>query len=82
MAPPADFAEIDASFRRGGEGYGVYKKKLLDLFHATFGAARARRAELERDLGAVELILQQGADKARAQARVQIDAVKRATGLL
>jgi tryptophanyl-tRNA synthetase len=82
MASPSDFAEIDASWKRGGEGYGVYKKKLLDLFHATFGAARARRAELERDPGAVEAILQKGADKARAVANVQMDAVKRASGLL
>ena len=58
------------------------KKKLLDLFHATFDAARARRAELERDPGAVEAILQKGADRARAVAMVQMDAVKRAAGLL
>ncbi len=82
MAQPSDFAEIDASWKRGGEGYGVYKKKLLDLFHATFGAARARRAELERDPGAVEDILKKGADKARAVAQEQMDAVKRAAGLL
>jgi tryptophanyl-tRNA synthetase len=82
MATPEDFAEIDASFRKGGEGYGVYKKRLLDLFHATFDGARARRAELERDPASVEGILQKGADKARAVAQEQMDAVKRVAGLL
>ena len=82
LAAPSDFAEIDASFRRGGEGYGVYKKRLLELFHATFDEARQRRRQLEADLGEVERILEQGADKARQVAAVQVDAVKRAAGLL
>lgn len=82
MASPAEFAELDASWRRGGQGYGVYKKRLLELFHATFDAARARRAELEKDLGAVEAILKAGAERARAVAVPQLEAVKRAAGLL
>src|SRR5690606_33647995 len=66
MAPPAEFAELDASWRAGGLGYGHYKKRLLELFHATFDDARARRAELEKDLGAVEAILKAGAERARS----------------
>lgn len=81
LASPADFAEIDASFRQGGQGYGVYKQRLLDLFHATFDGARARRVELEKDLGAVELILQKGAQRAREVAGAQVEAVKVAVGL-
>lgn len=81
LAPPSDFAEIEASWTRGGEGYGVYKKRLLDLFHATFDDARARRAALERDLGAVEEVLQNGAERAREVASTQMSAVKRAVGL-
>lgn len=82
MAPPEEFAELDASWRRGGQGYGVYKKRLLELFHATFDDARARRAELEKDLGSVEEILKAGAARAREVAAPQLDAVKRAAGLL
>lgn len=82
MAPPDEFAELDASWRSGGLGYGHYKKRLLELFHATFDEARARRAELAQDLGAVEAILQAGAEKARSVAAAQLDAIKRATGLL
>jgi tryptophanyl-tRNA synthetase len=81
MATPSDFAELDRSWRAGGQGYGVYKQKLLDCFHATFDAARARRTELLADPGEVERILADGAARARALAAPTIDAVRRATGL-
>ena len=81
LASPSDFEEIDRSWRAGGQGYGVYKARLLELFHATFDAARQKRVELEKDPAAVESILLRGADKARAVATQQIDAVKKATGL-
>lgn len=82
LASEEEFASLDASWRAGGSGYGVYKKRLLELFHERFDAARARRAELEKDRGEVERILLRGAEKARAIATTQMDAVKRVTGLL
>lgn len=81
MAPAADFAEIDRRWRAGGEGYGVFKKELLDLFHATFDTARARHAELSRDPAAVESVLQDGAQRARARAGEQMVRVRRAVGV-
>jgi tryptophanyl-tRNA synthetase len=81
LASPQDFEEISASYQRGGEGYGVYKQKLLDLFHATFDPARQRRKELEQDLGSVERVLLDGASRARAVATAKMDEVKRAVGL-
>lgn len=81
MAPAADFAEIDRRWRSGGEGYGVFKKELLDLFHATFDPARARYAELERDHDGVERILTDGASRARDVASAQLSLVKRAAGV-
>lgn len=82
LANEADFAEIDAAWKRGGDGYGVFKKRLLDLFHATFDEARARRAELQTDPAYLEEVLRRGADKARETAAQQMSAVKRAVGLL
>jgi tryptophanyl-tRNA synthetase len=82
LAPASDFELIDQAWRRGGDGYGVFKKRLLDLFHATFDEARARRAELEKDPAVLEKILQDGALRARQAAAVQMDAVKKAIGLL
>lgn len=81
MAPPADFAEIDRSWRAGGLGYGHYKKKLVELYHATFDTARARRDELLADRGEVERILQDGASRARAIAVPLLDRVRSAVGL-
>jgi tryptophanyl-tRNA synthetase len=82
LAAPADFEEIDRSWQQGGQGYGVYKMKLLELFHATFDEARKKRAELETDPAAVEAILVAGAKRAREVAAVQLTAVKKAVGLL
>ncbi len=81
LASPSDFQEIEAAWKRGGDGYGVFKQRLLDLFHATFDEARARRLELEKDPGAVEQILQKGAERAREVATAQVEAVKVAVGL-
>lgn len=81
LAPSSDYEEILQSWTRGGEGYGVYKKRLLDLFHATFDEARSKRAEFEKDPAELERVLMKGAERAREVASAQIDAVKRAAGL-
>ena len=81
MAPPAQWEGIDASWRAGGTGYGDYKKRLLDFFHAQFGPARAKRAELLGDPGEVERVLADGARRAREVARPYIQGVRRAVGL-
>lgn len=77
----SELAEVADSYRRGGTGYGEYKKKLLEAFHAHFGAARQRRAEYARDPGAVEEILRSGAERARAIAEPVMDEVRRAVGI-
>jgi tryptophanyl-tRNA synthetase len=64
MAPPSEWEAIDAAWRAGGTGYGDCKKRLLEFFHAQFGPARARRAELLADPGEVERILVDGARRA------------------
>ncbi len=82
LATDSDYAEIEAAWLRGGEGYGVFKLRLLDLFHATFDEARSRRALLEKDPDLVENVLRRGAERAREVACQKVDEVKRATGLL
>lgn len=80
FASPTDLVEIERTFREGGLGWGHYKVKLLDLFHATLGPARARRKELAADLGHVEDVLVDGATRARAIAAPIMDDVRRAVG--
>jgi tryptophanyl-tRNA synthetase len=81
MLPEADFREVDATWKAGGKGYGDYKKRLLEAYHATFGPARKRYAELASDPGEVERILQDGAHRARQEATVLMDKVRRAVGI-
>ncbi|RKH36746.1 tryptophan--tRNA ligase [Corallococcus sicarius] len=81
MLPASEFADVDATWKAGGKGYGDYKKKLLEAFHTTFGPARQRHAELLADPGEVERILQDGAQRARAEATRLMDQVRRAVGI-
>ena len=81
MLPAARFAEVDASWRAGGQGYGDYKKMLLEAFHDTFGPARKRYQELAADSGELERILQDGAERARAEAAPLMQRVRRAVGV-
>jgi len=81
MAPETEFVDIDRSWRAGGKGYGEYKKKLLELYHSTFDAPRARREELVRDPTEVERILIDGASRARQIAVPLMDRVRKAIGL-
>lgn len=80
FATPEQKAEMEASFRAGGTGYGEYKKQLLAAFLEYFGARRERRAELEQDMSTVEDVLAEGAKKARAVAAETLERVRTAVG--
>ncbi len=78
---PAELALVEESYRKGGTGYGEYKKRLLEAFHGVFDPARKRRLELQNDPAAVEAFLRKGADRAKAIAAPVMDEVCRAVGL-
>lgn len=80
FADEAEIKDIEASYRAGGQGYGHYKQRLLELFHHVFDGPRAKRQELERDPAYVDEVLREGAERARAHAAPVIDAVRRAVG--
>lgn len=86
VLPPAEFAAVDAKWKEaGGEGkthgYGAFKTRLLEGYHATFSGPRKRYAELMNDRGELERILKQGAEKARSYAAPVISRVRAAVGL-
>ena len=83
MAPASDWVALDADWRAGGEkkGYGYFKGRLLEYYHANFDGPRKRYAELSADPAEVERILQAGALKARAYAAPVIQRVRQAVGL-
>jgi tryptophanyl-tRNA synthetase len=80
LAPPSDFEAIDQSWRAGGKGYGEYKLKLLELFHAEFDPIRKKYDELARDPGEVDRVLSQGAERAREVAGELMGRVRKAVG--
>ncbi|HVY60840.1 MAG TPA: tryptophan--tRNA ligase [Planctomycetota bacterium] len=81
VSTPEELAATADEFRKGGTGYGEFKKRLLAKLLEHFGPARARRAELEKDPARVDAILRDGAERARALARPVMEAVRAATGL-
>lgn len=74
-------AEMEASFRAGGQGYGHYKQQLFESIRDHFAPMRERRDALAADPSYVDDVLAEGAKKARAQARRVIERVREAVGL-
>lgn len=81
VASPDELSEMEDAFRRGGQGYGHFKKQLLEKILEHFSSMRSRRAELEQDGAFVEEVLQQGTLQARAVARKTLDKIRKAVGL-
>jgi len=81
MAPPAEWPEIETSWREGGVGYGTYKKKLVDYFHLCFDEPRKRFYEWMGDKAELERVLQGGAKRARACARPIVQKIRAAVGI-
>ncbi len=81
VASPGEVAEMEDAFRRGGQGYGHFKKQLLERLLEHFAPMRQKRAELEANEALVEEILQQGAQRAGAVARKTLDKIRKAVGL-
>ena len=81
VAPSEVALDIENRLRAGGLGYGDLKKALFEHYWNHFAAARARRAELEKDPAYVSKILAEGAERARATASGVIKRARRACGL-
>jgi tryptophanyl-tRNA synthetase len=71
----------DADARGRPFGYGDAKTMLLAKIDAYFAPARERRKQLAANPGEVERILQDGARKARAEARKTMELVRQAVGM-
>lgn len=81
FASPDEQSQLADRYRAGGMGYGDAKQTLYEKAIEYFAEARARREQLERNLGQVEEILQAGAAKARAKAREVLNRAREACGL-
>ena len=81
FATDAEREEMAARYRKGGMGYGEAKKALFEKFESQFAPLRQKRAELQKDPGYVESVLQRGAERARAEARKTLKKARQAVGL-
>jgi tryptophanyl-tRNA synthetase len=74
-----DPGDVEASFN--GSGYGAFKQAVADAVVAYLAPVRERYEELRSDETALEDILAQGADKARAIASTTLADVREALGV-
>jgi tryptophanyl-tRNA synthetase len=81
VASPEELAEWDRRYRSGGMGYGEAKKRLAELMIEYFKPYRQKRAELEKNMDAVEAVLTNGAARARAVASKTLLEARKAVGL-
>ena len=81
VATPEVARDFEDRLRAGGLGYGDLKKALFEHYWNYFAAARAKRAELTRNLDYVNDVLRTGAERARSVARQVLARAKKISGL-
>ncbi|MFZ4115665.1 MAG: tryptophan--tRNA ligase [Chthoniobacterales bacterium] len=81
IASPTDYNSMEERFKKGGVGYGTFKKELFEALWEYFLPMRKRREELLRDPGYVDVVLHDGAQKANVIAHGVLERVRRAVGL-
>jgi len=81
FAPGVDVEKMEADFRRGGVGYGDFKKRLFEAIWEFFAPLRKRREELAADPAYVNGVLAAGAEKASSTAHQVMERVRKAVGL-
>lgn len=82
LASPQEAAEWARRYRAGGLGYGEVKSRLAELYEATFGPCRERRARLAARPDEIEDVLREGARRARTVAQEVMAEVRKACGLM
>jgi tryptophanyl-tRNA synthetase len=80
VAPTSSVEEMRQRYMAGGYGYGHAKKELLAAVLDGFASERLRFVELMNDRTQLDLVLANGADKARAVARATLQRVRSRSG--
>jgi tryptophanyl-tRNA synthetase len=81
VAPKEIATDFEHRLRAGGLGYGDLKKALFEHYWNFFAPYRARRAELVANIGYVDTVLKDGADRARAVAEKVMARARKNCGL-
>ena len=81
VASKEEVEEMREQFRKGGRGYGDFKKQLFERLWDYFAPMRTRRDEILRQEDYIEGVLAQGAERANSIAHGVMKRVRQAVGL-
>jgi tryptophanyl-tRNA synthetase len=81
FASKDEVANMRERFKRGGTGYGDFKKELFEKLWEYFAPMRKRREEIERDKTYIDNVLAKGAKRANEIADQVMTRVRKAVGL-
>src|SRR2546423_621030 len=81
FATKDEVANMRERFKKGGTGYGDFKKELFEKLWEYFGPMRKRREEILRERNYIENVLAQGAKRANEIADQVMARVRTAVGL-
>src|SRR5881398_2862846 len=81
VASKDEVQEMREQFRKGGRGYGDFKKQLFEKLWDYFAPMRKRRDEILRDKNYIDDVLERGAERANTIAHEVMKRVRKAVGL-
>src|SRR2546421_1912949 len=81
VASKDEIEEMREQFRKGGRGYGDFKKQLFEKLWDYFAPMRRRRDEILRDKNYINDVLERGAERANTIAQEVMKRVRKAVGL-
>src|SRR5256714_12110335 len=81
FASKEELASMRDRFKKGGAGYGDFKKELFEKLWQYFTPMRKRREEIQRDKGYIDNVLAKGAKRANEIANQVMARVRQAVGL-
>jgi tryptophanyl-tRNA synthetase len=81
FASKDELANMRERFKKGGTGYGDFKKQLFEKLWEYFAPMRKRREEILRDKSYIDSVLSRGAKRANEVAHVVMQRVRAAVGL-
>ena len=81
FASKDELANMREKFKKGGTGYGDFKKELFEKLWQYFAPMRKRREEILRDKGYIDKVLARGAKRANEIADRVMTRVRKAVGL-
>ena len=81
FASKDELADMREQFKKGGTGYGDFKKELFEKLWEYFSPMRTRREEILRDKSYIDNVLARGAKRANGIANQVMERVRAAVGL-